>query len=228
MRKRSFEKELMDLGQYSDADFERNLRELEYTNRFLGGHRATLWAFKKFIKRQNQRSLKIADIGCGGGDTLWALAKYCQKKGIQAEFYGIDYNTVGVAYAQKKLSGFENVHFIHSDYRHVEEDFDLILCSLFTHHLNDEQLEEYLIWNKNKAKKGFIINDLERNRLAYASIRLLCFLLPVSYLYAHDAPLSVRRSFKKKDWRSWGHKLNMHLEIKWHWAFRISVCWQKK
>ena len=220
---RSYEKELMDLGGFSEQDFLQNLQELKYTNQLLGGHKATLHAFRQLTRDwPKTQTLHIADVGCGGGDTLRFMATYCQKKGIKARFTGIDLNPVCIALSKQNMAGFD-CDFIHAPYQEVQQNFDLILCALFTHHLNEQELDHYLLWASQHARLGIIINDLHRHRFAWASIWLLSRVLGLSYLYKNDAPLSVRRGFLRQEWLAKASKLNIKLHVKWIWAFRHAI-----
>jgi ubiquinone/menaquinone biosynthesis C-methylase UbiE len=163
-------------------------------------------------------------VGCGGGDNLKAINSWCSHNGINTQLTGIDINKDCIAYARKNCSKIKNVHFIISDYKRVELQFnkpDIIFSSLFCHHLNHEQLIELLSWSRQSSQIGFFINDLDRNPLAYYSIKWLTKLFSRSYLVKNDAPLSVKRSFRKNDWinllRDAGIK---NYSIKWQWAFR--------
>ena len=75
-----------------------------------------------------------------------------------------------------------------------------------------------------KHKAILIVNDLERNPIAYYSIKWLTRLFSKSYLVKNDAPLSVARGFKKREWAailSKGGATNFTIKNKW--AFRHQV-----
>jgi hypothetical protein len=74
--------------------------------------------------------------------------------------------------------------------------------------------------SKNAAL-GFFINDLHRHAFAYYSIRALTRLFSKSYLVKNDAPLSVLRGFKKKEFISLLNQAGIpNYTIRWRWAFR--------
>jgi 2-polyprenyl-3-methyl-5-hydroxy-6-metoxy-1,4-benzoquinol methylase len=227
-KQRSYQKELMDLGNFTEKDFRQNLYELKLTNLFLGGHAATLNPLKIIFRKYKQEHYTIADVASGGGDSLVAMAKWCKKNGHQVDFTGIDLNEFCTQFASEEAAEFPNINFITKPYQETAKTYDIITCALFTHHLNEEELDHYLLWAKEKAKIGFIINDLHRHPLAYFNIKWISWLFPFSYLYKNDAPLSVLRSFTKADWQKKAEKLGLEIEIKWHWAFRYSVCYLKK
>ncbi|MFT6880259.1 MAG: hypothetical protein ACI8UX_001054 [Psychromonas sp.] len=227
-KERSYQKELMDLGGFSEENFRQNLYELKLTNIYLGGHGATLKTLKKLIKNNPQSKYTLADMASGGGDSLLAMAKWAKRNGHAIDFIGVDLNEFCTSYAREQSKEFDNIAFVTKPYQEEKKTYDIITCALFTHHLNEKELDHYLLWAKEHSQLGFIINDLHRHPLAWFNIKWISWLFPFSYLYKNDAPLSVLRSFKKSDWEKKAKILGLELEIKWHWAFRYSVCYLKK
>ena len=224
---RSYEKELLDRDDIPFNDIKRNMQELEYINTNLGGHKITLDGFKKIYTGPEENILSICEIGCGGGDNLKVIDKWCKKNKIPVRLIGIDINKDCIDYAKENCIGIHNIEFIISDYklaRFNREKPAIIFSSLFCHHLNDEQFVEMLQWSKLNSRIGFFINDLHRHFLAYYSIKLLTGLFSKSYLVKNDAPLSVRRGFKKKELKSLLEKAGIeNYTITWKWAFRWLV-----
>ena len=69
-----------------------------------------------------------------------------------------------------------------------------------------------------------VINDLHRHPLAYYSIRLLTQLFSKSPMVKNDGPLSVLRSFQRKELSYLIKTTGFHsFEIEWKWAFRWRV-----
>jgi hypothetical protein len=81
-----------------------------------------------------------------------------------------------------------------------------------------------LIQFAQKNNSTLVINDLERNRFAYYSIKFLTKIFSKSYLVKNDAPLSVLRGFKKNEWTQL-IKLSgvKNYSIKYKWAFRHEI-----
>lgn len=81
-----------------------------------------------------------------------------------------------------------------------------------------------LQWMQRNSRTGFFINDLERNRFAYYAIKIITTLFSSSYLVKHDAPISVARSFIKKDWHTiFAQSGISRYTLAWKWAFRYLV-----
>ena len=220
---RSFEKELLDEDGIPFEDIKVTLDELHFINTYLGGYNATRFGLDKLLRNRTNK-VKIVDVGCGGGDNMMEIAKWCQKRNIDVEIIGIDMKDTCITYARNNTKEYDNMRFITSDYRHVDESFDIVHSCLFTHHLDDEQLNQYLSWSKKNSKLGAIINDLHRNYFAYHSIKILTAIFSKSYLVKNDACLSVLRSFKGKEWKEHSEKAGFeHCELHWNWAFRYTT-----
>ncbi|HSC39256.1 MAG TPA: methyltransferase domain-containing protein [Chitinophagaceae bacterium] len=218
---RSYEKELLDRDDIPFEDIRQNMRELDIINTRLGGHAITLSGFKRLLN--GRREVLVCEIGCGGGDNLAAILRWCRKKNITVQLMGIDINPDCVRVASAALSSW-GAHLVTSDYKLVNFGSakpDIIFSSLFCHHFTDEQLTEMLQWMDKNARLGFFINDLHRHFLAYYSIKWITALFSKSYLVKNDAPLSVRRGFVRSEWKALLHRAGIARgTLRWRWAFR--------
>ena len=225
-RHRSYQKELLDRSDIPFADIEQNMRELDFINTYLGGHAITLAGIKKIIAAApTKKEWLICEIGCGGGDNLKAIHRWCATKQIATGFMGIDINPECIAVAARKLGAIP-CQLMAVDYKLARFDQrpDVIFSSLFCHHFTDEELVSMLRWMQQHAGTGFFINDLHRHPLAYFSIKALTALFSSSYLVKNDAPLSVQRGFKKEEWKQLLHAAGIQsYNVSWKWAFRYLV-----
>ncbi len=222
---RTYDKELLDGSNIPFADIARNMKELDTINTYLGGHAITIAGFKKLL--QNNKSVHVCEIGCGGGDNLAAIADWCTEKSVDIQVTGIDWNSDCIAIASEKLNSYRP-NLIVADYKDVTFTTGkpaIIFSSLFCHHFTDEELVYMLQWMKRQSDLGFFINDLHRHPVAYYSISLLTRLFSKSYLVKNDAPLSVRRGFVKKEWQILCKQAGIHsYSLQWKWAFRWLIC----
>lgn len=220
LRERNYNKELLDSDNIPFEDVKKNMRELGIINTWLGGHRITISAAKKI--NTGKREITICEIGCGGGDNLAAIAKVLSKK-ISIRFIGIDIKQECIDFAKQDPNNNYTVEWLTSDYRNISftKKPDVIFSSLFCHHFTEHQLIEQLIWMKENSTVGFFINDLHRHPFAYYSIKLITSIFSNSYLVRNDAPLSVARGFKKKEWKNILSEAGINnYTIQWKWAFR--------
>ena len=224
LRERSNQKELLDADDIPFEALAQNLRELNKINTLLGGHAITVDAVKKLSGKSDQ-PVTICEIGCGGGDNLFAIKKYCDRNNIAASFIGIDMNPECITFAKQQYPQM-NCQWICSDYSKTDltdQRPDIIFSSLFCHHFSNEQLIQMMHWLQANTKK-FFINDLQRHWLAYFLIKYLTKFFSRSYLVKNDACLSVARSFRKKDWTLLFNKAGIdNYKIKWRWAFRYLI-----
>lgn len=223
-RKRSYKKELLDRKDVPFADIKRNMEELDFINRKLGGHDITLDGIVNIIQGNTflNGQLNIVEIGCGGGDNLRVIKKWAATIQMPVQLSGIDINPECIHFA-KEQEGNEGIQFLHSDFRAVKFDKqpDIIFSSLFCHHFTDEELVPMLQWMKQNAALGFFINDLHRHPVAYYSIKMLTAFFSKSYLVKNDAPLSVLRGFRRKEWIKLFSNAGIHnFKCQSRWAFR--------
>jgi len=217
-------KELLDEDGIPFTDIQQNMKELNAINTYLGGHAVSLSGLKKLIySTYRGNRITVCEIGCGGGDNLLAIANWCRQNNISVNFIGIDIKPACIGFARQQCSTLD-AKWIASDYAAVDfgdEKPAIIFSSLFCHHFKEDELVQMLRWMKVNATTGFFINDLHRHPLAYYSIKFITRLFSKSYLVKNDAPLSVARGFKKKEWQqllAWAGIKNYSLQ--WKWAFR--------
>lgn len=222
--KRSNEKEWMDLGPpyYSPAQYDHCLYQLDRVGHYLGGDRATLWAFDQL--KSDPKS--ILDVGCGGGSFTIQLAKRYPK----ARVVGIDTSEAAIKYAKQQLEKVnpqvKNIEFIVSQQPKLEypaKSFDVITSTLVCHHMSDQELVEFLKESYVIANQAIILNDLHRHPLASISYAIIAPLLFRNKMITHDGSLSIKRSFVRSDWNALLAAAKIPLNncsVTWHWAFR--------
>lgn len=223
-KSRSLKKELLDGDNIPFEDIALNMKELDFINTQLGGHSVSVAGFKKLLA--NKKEISVCEIGCGGGDNLYAIYKFCRRNKIISSFTGIDMNSECIAFANENTQ-IQNINFIISDYKNVffnKEKPDIIFSSLFCHHFSENELVEMLVWMKSNSTVGFFINDLHRHPVAYHFIKIATALFSKSYLVKNDAPLSVLRGFRISEWEEIFKNAGIKsYSIKWRWAFRYLI-----
>lgn len=224
---RSYQKELLDEDNIPFADIKQNMKELDFINKWLGGHKITAKAFEQLS--EGKKKISVCEIGCGGGDNLAAIFNWCKKKNIDISITGIDIKKECVDYAKSRKNLPFGVNWITNDYKEVvfNKKPDIIFSSLFCHHFTDEELVFQISWMKQNTKVGFFINDLHRNFFAFYSIKLLTQLFSASYLVKNDAPLSVARGFSGSELKKMCNEAKAgQAQVIWKWAFRYVVIYK--
>ncbi|NVO11834.1 MAG: methyltransferase domain-containing protein [Bacteroidales bacterium] len=227
---RSDEKEMLDSPDISKELLFQNLQELDILNRRLGGHSTTIQGIKKLVN-DNIKTYHIVDLGCGSGDTMIFIATWARKNGYIVKLTGIDINAAVIDYMNQHCVDYPEINGVVSDYREFlksAEHIDIVHCSLFCHHLNDNELFELFKWFKHNLKVGFVINDLQRSRMAYYCVQIFTHIFNGSLLSKNDGPISVLRGFKVNELKSLLQKEQIDkYSISRRWAFRYLVVGQK-
>jgi ubiquinone/menaquinone biosynthesis C-methylase UbiE len=233
---RSNEKELIDDLELDNDALRQNLEELALINKYLGGNQVTTSGLLKLMSRHNASPIpnpqslipiKIADLGCGGGDMMMVMADWAKKKGINVQFIGIDANDFMIDFGTKRTANYQNITYLHQDIfseEFKEKSFDIVTMTLFCHHFSDESLITLLQQLKKQTRIGIVINDIHRHWFAYHSIAWITKLFLKSYLVKNDAKLSVWRAFVREDLEKIIQKAGFtKYSIRWKWAFRWEV-----
>ncbi|MDB5149662.1 MAG: methyltransferase protein, partial [Mucilaginibacter sp.] len=79
--------EIMDDFDLSPAEITPVLEGLGKMNTLFGGHKSIIKSLRKFAVNNDH---SISDWGCGGGDTLIAIAKLSKSKQINLNLNGVD------------------------------------------------------------------------------------------------------------------------------------------
>jgi SAM-dependent methyltransferase len=223
---RSEKPELLDGPNISKDLLFLNLRELDFINRILGGHAISLNGIKKLVTDKN-KVYHIVDLGCGSGDTMQYIADWAIQKGYRVKLTGVDRNPDVISYMNDYCREYPEISGIVADYRDflkMGTPVDIVYCSLFCHHLKDDELSELFSYFRQYAKTGFVINDLHRHWMAYFGVKMITSLLNGSVLSKNDGPVSVLRAFKSQELNALLQIAGIrNFSVRWKWAFRYLV-----
>lgn len=188
----------------SYEDFRDCLRDLERVNRILFGYRPTLNWLRQFAT-SGGAPLHIVDVGCGGGDMLRRIEAWSRSINLPVRLCGIDLNPHAARAAREFSGPASRIEWITGDafsYR-PPEPIDLVISSLFTHHLPDSGIVRFLQWMDRVATRGWFIGDLHREPIPYYLFGVLATLMRPHRFIRHDGLISIRRSFDREDWENY-------------------------
>ncbi|MGQ9368203.1 methyltransferase domain-containing protein [Azospirillum sp. ST 5-10] len=220
--------ELMDTEPVAYAEFRTCLRHLEAINRATGAYRPTLRWLDRVVARHGRGTpLRVLDAGSGHGDMLRRIHRWAARRGVAVELTGVDLNPWSARAAREAAPDGPAIRYLTADLFALPEDErpDVIVSSLFAHHLDDGQLVAFLRWMEGRARLGWFVNDLHRHAVPLAAVRAAVAVLPVSRLVVHDAPVSVARAFTRDDWTRLlaGAGLGAAARVAWFVPFRLCV-----
>ncbi|WP_226065107.1 methyltransferase domain-containing protein [Kaistella polysaccharea] len=201
------------------------LDDIARINQLLGGNSVTLEGVKNLIKDfPKDKTITIMDFGCGSGDMLRMLSKFGKEKNLNFQLIGIDANDATIRHAEKCSSEFENITFLAEDiflYDFSKYNIDIALITLTLHHFKDDEILKIMRVILNLVKKGIVVNDLQRSKLAYRLFQAIIFIFRLEKMTAEDGLISILRGFKREDLEKFSNDLGLKkYSIKWKWAFR--------
>ncbi len=194
--------ELMD-EPCSRAELRACLRDLSRLNGWFLAYRPILNWLRTVTPSGSVQPLHILDVACGYGDGLRRIERWARKNAVAVELTGLDLNPDAVAIAAEATPSTSAIRWVAADVFAwlPDEPVDLIVSSLFTHHLSDPDLVRFVQWMESKAQLGWFINDLSRAVVPYHLLRIFTKLAGLHRFVQHDGPVSIARSFVPDDWR---------------------------
>ncbi|MGA7156040.1 MAG: methyltransferase domain-containing protein [Acidobacteriaceae bacterium] len=183
-------------------EFRDCLIDLGQVNWLTRSYRPTLDFLERLIDRfPTDRALRIVDVGFGGGDMLRSIERWAGKRRIAVELAGVDLNPYAARAAREFTRAASNIEWTTGDAFAWKKPVDVVLSSLFTHHLEEEEVVRFLAWSESIAKRGWFVNDLCREETPRKLFGLLAKGMRWHKFVQHDGPVSFRRSFREADWK---------------------------
>jgi SAM-dependent methyltransferase len=228
LSRRSTASELMDAEPVDLATLEACLRDLECINRWTRSYALTLRWLDQVLAHHGPQRLLLLDVGSGYGDMLRHIAAWAQRRRVGLDLVGIDRNPQAVIAAARAPPAGHPIRYLTADVFELPDELrpDLVISSLFAHHLDDAQLVRFLCWMESRARLGWLINDLHRHFLPYWIARWTPSYLRMSRLVRHDAAISVARAFERRDWQRLFQEAALGEPpptVSWHFPFRYAV-----
>ncbi len=226
---RSGEDELMD-GDAVPADvFAACVVDLARVNTLTLARPPTLAFLDRAMRgRDPDMPVTILDVGFGAGDMLRAIHRWAQRRGREVRLIGIDLNPRSAPIAEALTPADWRIDYRTGDLFAIDpaESIDLVLSSLVTHHMPDEEIVRFLIWSTQRARIGWFVNDLHRHWLPFYFFRTITGITPWHPFVRHDGLVSIARSFRRADWTRLIDAAGLAddgIDIAWRFPFRYCV-----
>jgi 2-polyprenyl-3-methyl-5-hydroxy-6-metoxy-1,4-benzoquinol methylase len=209
------------------------LRGLKLVNR-LSRSASILWpAIRRLaLESTTSQPLKVLDIACGGGDVTWQIARSAQRQNLPIQIEGCDINPLAVEYSTNAAGASEKlpVRFFPLNVlrENLPQGYDVLMCSLFLHHLKNDEAKGLLSRMGESARRMVLVNDLRRTRLGYALAYAGSRLLSRSPIVHYDGPQSVRAAFTSEEIRNLALEAGLSgATITNRWPQRYLLSWSK-
>ncbi len=179
------------------------LQDLAKLNRWFLGYRPILRWLDSLQLHKRTTAVHIVDVGCGYGDTLRRIERWAQELEVHIKLTGCDLNSDAISIAREATSSASRIEWVAADvfHFHSSEPIDIVISSLFTHHLVKSDVVRFLKWMEDRARLGWFINDLSRARIPYHLLNAFSKLAGLHPFVQHDGPVSIERAFVPEDWR---------------------------
>lgn len=198
LERRADEPELMDGGGLDDAELDRALGFLSFTNGYLGGWAAVRGVLEAWSGRwERGRPLSFLDVGTGAADMPRRLLRWGRERGLALSVTAIDADPAVLALARRRAGAEPGLTLERAGLRALAGSgrrFDYVMGSLLLHHLPHAELPGLLRLCDELAGRGLLFSDLHRNAWSYWGVRAATLL--GGRVSRHDGPLSVRRAFR--------------------------------
>ena len=150
------------------------------------------------------RPLRVLDFATGSGDIPRAVVQWCRRRGISCRVLATDISPQVLRETRHHCRAFPEIEVMVCDSRAApfrDGSFDLVTCSLALHHLDPDGATRTLAAMARIARRGFIVNDVERSWPAYLASVALVYGVTRNRLTRHDGPASVKRAFTRTEIR---------------------------
>ena len=221
--KRSVTQELLDSDAGPFEQVQSSLDDLRRINRWFGG----ICVMRKLVTRVARQgaltTLSYLDVAGASGDIAASLRDTLSNDQFAFSPVVLDRS---LAHQPQTLP------FVCGDALELpfgNDCFDVVGCSLFAHHLEPRELQQFVNEGLRVCRRAVLINDLRRSA---ASLALVYAGYPLfrSPLTRHDAPASVRRSYSLEELTAIVAKTRAdHYEVSKFYLFRMGVIiWKHK
>jgi len=198
--------ELMDSDATDFATFRDCLVDLAKVNRLTLAYPPTLRFFADLAKAgrlPRDRTVSVVDVGSGFGDMLRKVDRWAARHGLRLDLTGVDLNPWSARTAIAATAPDRPIRYVTANVFDFSppQPIDIVISSLFTHHLDDASLVRFIAWMEANAAIGWFVNDLHRHPLPYHAFRIASRALGFHHFVQHDGPISIARAFDTHDWR---------------------------
>lgn len=202
LRERHLQPEIMD-GEGLDPAAHRQALDAIARINFVSGSASLLWPAIRDLCRErrkagNPRAVRALDIATGGGDIPSQLWRRARRKKLHLEVAGCDVSPVAIEHAKQTAARLRaDVSFFRLDVltEPIPTGYDVITCSLFLHHLHEEQAVRVLGKMREAAGTLALVNDLARGRLSWWAAWVGTRILTRSPMVHIDGVVSVEGAF---------------------------------
>jgi 2-polyprenyl-3-methyl-5-hydroxy-6-metoxy-1,4-benzoquinol methylase len=224
------EAELMDQPDLDILEHVRALTALGRAN-LVSRTADSLWpGIRRAADAARGEPLRLLDVATGGGHVAIALARRATRDGVGLDITGCDISPVALDYARTLAArtGVTRVRFEPADALGGTwpGEVDIVICTLFLHHLDDDRAAALLGRMKATARRLVLVSDLRRSSSGYFFAWAGCRLLSRSRVFHVDGTRSVAAAFTPDEARGLAARAGLDgALVTTHWPQRWLLSW---
>ncbi len=196
---RSHTLERIDTGDYTPEEYDRFLTDIRLVNRFAGDIRALRKTLLREVESKNLDNFSVLDIGAGSGELLRVISKFAMKQNRTVRLFGLELNVRSAKSILEESVDYPEINALRGNALNLplaDNSFEYVICSLFIHHLTEDQIVRSLREMTRVASRKVYVIDLHRHPFAYGLYKAFCVVFRISRLVREDGSLSILRGFK--------------------------------
>ena len=235
LRTRNLQSELMDDPSLDGVSHEQALTGLRRINWWSRTDVAVWRAIRRNLTADNfGRPISILDIASGGGDLAIRLSRRAERTGIPVNIEGCDISSTAIQFATRQALAASRTNIRFTLCNALQEplpqaQYDVVMCSLFLHHLNAEDAVLLMEKMQTAARSLVLIDDLQRTRMGYYLAWLGCRLLTRCHVVHVDGPMSVEGAFTVDETQKLAEQAGIRNAVfETHWPERFIMTSRQK
>jgi ubiquinone/menaquinone biosynthesis C-methylase UbiE len=223
--------EILDSDACSPADVETSMRDIGRVNRWFGGVATTQKMVERAAQATSMKHFSLLEVAAGSGEVPDLVQRRLKRRGITLEVTLLDR-----ARSHLPAGKFTHADLIGRNHSVVadafalpfdNDAFDLVSCCLFAHHLDSQQLAQFVREGLRVSRRALLINDLVRHP-AHLALAFAGFPLMRSRVAWLDGLTSVRRAYVPAEIRrllasASSQQTATRVEISRNYLFRMGV-----
>src|SRR5580700_11728185 len=193
--------EILDSDACSPADVEDTLRDLGRVNRWFGGVATTEKMVERVARVSGSKRFSLLEVAAGSGEVPELVRQKLSRRGIKLDVTLLDRARSHLPSTANRTGQSPGVVADALALPFADGAFDLISCSLFAHHLDEQQLAQFMGEGLRVSRRALLINDLIRHPL-HLALAFAGFPIMRSRVAWLDGLTSVRRAYVPQEIRS--------------------------
>ena len=226
-KRRSPELEFIDTGDYTAAEYDDCIGELQLVNRWMGDAHTLKHTLLRDVAAARLQRFSVLDVGAGSGELLRVAVTWARETNRTMRGVGLELNERSASAILQESHDFPEITSVRGDALRLpfaNAEFDYVICSLFTHHFGNEQVIQILREMSRVASRRIIVIDLHRHPIAYLLYTTLGKLVLKNRLIRHDGALSILRSFKSQELFELAKRAGLrNVGVSRHFPYRLAL-----